>query len=139
MILAIPLSIIGIYFAFSYRMLSFWALFIINYYVMFISREIGFPFPVSLVNEMIEIVLIAIAIIDLRDSNLKNAANYMLIGVGGWCLFCMIEVFNNTCGLGMNVTAWFTGIRLMAFQLLYAVIVFSIYINNSFYSCIGFI
>jgi hypothetical protein len=130
MILAIPLSIIGIYFAFSYRMLSFWALFIINYYVMFISREIGFPFPVSLVNEMIEIVLIAIAIIDLRDSNLKNAANYMLIGVGGWCLFCMIEVFNNTCGLGMNVTAWFTGIRLMAFQLLYAVIVFSIYINT---------
>lgn len=130
MILAIPISIVGIYLAFSYRMFSFWALFIINYYVMFISREIGFPFPVSLVNEMIEIVLIAIAIIDLRDSNLKNAANYMLIGVGGWCLFCIIEVFNNTCGLGMNVTAWFTGIRLMAFQLLYAVIVFSIYINT---------
>ncbi len=130
MVLAIPLSIVGVYLAFSYRMLSFWALFIINYYVMFISREIGFPFPVSLVNEMIEIVLIAIAIIDLRESNFKNAANLMLFGVIGWCIFCIIEILNDTCGLGMNVTAWFTGIRLMAFQLLYAVIVFSIYINT---------
>lgn len=130
MVLAIPISIIAIYFTFRYRMLSFWSLFIINYFVMFISREIGLPVPVSLVNEMIELVLIAISIIDLRDSNLNNAANYMLFGVGGWCLFCMIEVFNNTCGLGMNITAWFTGIRLMAFQLLYAVIVFSIYINT---------
>ncbi len=130
MVLAIPLSIVGVYLAFSYRMFSFWALFIINYYVMFISREIGFPFPVSLVNEMIEIVLIAIAIIDLRDSNFKNAANLMLFGVVGWCIFCIIEILNDTCGLGMNVTAWFTGIRLMAFQLLYAVIVFSIYINT---------
>lgn len=130
MVLAIPFTIVGIYFAFSYRMLSFWALFIINYFVMFISREIGFPFPVSLVNEMIELILIAISIIDLRESGLKNAANFMLLGVGGWCAFCIIEVFNNTCGLGMNITAWFTGIRLMAFQLLYAVVVFSIYINT---------
>lgn len=130
MVLAIPLSIVGVYLAFSYRMFSFWALFIINYYVMFISREIGFPFPVSLVNELIELILIAIAIIDLRESNFKNAANLMLFGVIGWCIFCIIEILNDTCGLGMNVTAWFTGIRLMAFQLLYAVIVFSIYINT---------
>ena len=130
MILAIPISIVGVYLAFSYRMLSFWALFIINYYVMFIQREIGFPFPVSLVNELIELILIAIAVIDLRETNFKNAANFMLLGVVGWCVFCIIEVLNNTCGLGMNITAWFTGIRLMAFQLLYAVIVFSIYINT---------
>ena len=130
MMLAIPLSIVGVYLAFSYRMLSFWTLFIINYYVMFISREIGFPFPVSLVNELIELILIAIAIIDLRECNFKNAANLMLFGVIGWCIFCVIEILNDTCGLGMNVTAWFTGIRLMAFQLLYAVIVFSIYINT---------
>ena len=130
MFLAIPISIVGVYLAFSYRMLSFWALFIINYFVMFISREIGLPFPVSLANELIELVLIAIAVIDLRETNFKNAANFMLLGVVGWCVFCIIEVLNNTCGLGMNVTAWFTGIRLMAFQLLYAVIVFSIYINT---------
>ena len=130
LLLAIPISIIGIYFAFIYKMFSFWALFIVNYFVMFISREIGLPFPVSLANELIELALIAISIIDLRETNLKNAANFMLFGILGWCLFCMIEVFNNTCGLGMNLTAWFTGIRLMAFQLLYAVIVFSIYINT---------
>ncbi len=130
LILALPVSIIGIYLAFIYKMFSFWALFIINYFIMFISREIGLPFPISLANELIELVLIAISIIDLRETNFKNAANFMLFGVVGWCIFCIIEVFNNTCGLGMNVTAWFTGIRLMAFQILYAVIVFSIYINT---------
>lgn len=130
MMLAIPISIVAIYFVFSYRMLTFWALFVINFFVMFLQKENKMPLPASLPNEMLELVLIAIAIIDLRDSKFENLANLMLIGVLGWCIFCIIEIFNDTCGLGMNVTAWFTGIRLMAFQLLYAVIVFSIYINT---------
>lgn len=130
MILAIPASIIIIYLAFSYRMFAFWTLFIINYYIMFLSREVGLPLPASLPNELIELVLIAIAIIDLRETKFGNIANVMTMAVFGWCLFCIIEVFNDTCGLGMNVNAWFTGIRLMAFQLLYAVIVFALYMNT---------
>lgn len=130
MMLAIPISIVAIYIAFSYRMLTFWLLFLINFFVMFLQKENKMPLPASLPNEMLELVLIAIAIIDLRESKFENIANLMLIGVLGWCIFCIIEVFNNTCGLGMNLTAWFTGARLMAFQLLYAVIVFSLYINT---------
>lgn len=130
MMLAIPVSILAVYFAFSYRMLTFWALFLINFFVMFLQKENKMPLPASLPNEMLELALIAIAIIDLRDTKFENLANLMLIGVLGWCIFCIIEVFNDTCGLGMNFTAWFTGARLMAFQLLYAVIVFSLYINT---------
>lgn len=130
MILAIPASIIIIYLAFSYRMFAFWTLFIINYFVMFLSKEGKMPLPASLPNELLELVLIAIAIIDLRETKFGNIANVMTIAVFGWCIFCMIEVFNDTCGLGMNVNAWFTGIRLMAFQLLYAVIVFALYMNT---------
>ena len=111
-------------------MFTFWALFLINYFVMFLSKEGKMPLPSSLPNEMLELVLIAIAIIDLRETKFENLANYMLIGVLGWCIFCILEIFNNTCGLGMNIAAWFTGARLMAFQLLYAVIVFSLYINS---------
>lgn len=130
MITAIPFIILFVYLAFSYRMFAFWSLFIINYFVMFLSKEGKMPLPASLPNELLEIVLIAIAIIDLRENNFKYLGNLMIIGVGGWCAFCVIEILNDTCGLGINVGAWFTGIRLMAFQLLYAVIVFALYINT---------
>ena len=129
-ILAIPLSIVVVYLAFSYRMFTFWTLFIINYFVMFLSKEGKMPLPASLPNELLELVLIGIAIIDLRETKFENLANFMLLGVVGWCVFCIIEVLNDTCGLGMNVSAWFTGVRLMAFQLLYAVVVFSLYITK---------
>ena len=133
MYLALPISILFIYIAFSYRMFTFWALFIINFFVMFLGKERLWPggIPASLPNEILELILIAIAIIDLRESNFENLANLMLIAILGWCTFCVIEIFNDTCGLGINVNAWFTGVRLMAFQLLYAVIVFSLYINST--------
>lgn len=130
MILAIPVSIIVVYLAFSYKMFSFWTLFILNYFVMFLQKEGKMPVPASLPNELIELVLIAIAIIDLRETKFANIANVMTMAILGWCAFCVIEVLNDTCGLGMNVNAWFTGIRLMAFQLLYAVIVFALYMNT---------
>lgn len=133
MYLALPISILYIYIAFSYRMFTFWLLFIINFFIMFLGKEQLWPggIPASLPNEILELILIAIAIIDLRESNFENLANLMLIAILGWCVFCIIEVFNDTCGLGINVNAWFTGVRLMAFQLLYVVIVFSLYINST--------
>ena len=70
MILAIPISIVIIYMAFSFRMFAFWALFLMNYFVMFLSKEGKMPLPASLPNEMLELVLIAIAIIDLRETKL---------------------------------------------------------------------
>lgn len=130
MYLAIPIIVIFIYVAFSYKMLTFWTLFIINYFVMELQKENLMPLPASLPNELLELILIAIAIIDLRDTHFENLANLMMIGVLGWCAFCVLEVINNTCGLGVNVMAWFTGARLMAFQILYAVVVFGLYINS---------
>lgn len=125
-----PLIVLYIYLAFRYRMFTFWILFIINFFVSFLAREGMMPLPTSLPNEMLEIILISIAIIDLRDSHFENLANLMFVGVLGWCAFCVLEVLNDTCDLGINVGAWFTGIRLMAFQLLYAVIVFALYITT---------
>ena len=47
-----------------------------------------------------------------------------------WCSFCTLEVLNDTCGLGINVSAWYAGARMMAFQLLYIFLVFTIYISS---------
>ena len=131
MYLALPISILFIYVAFSYRMFTFWLLFITNFFVMFLAKEGLWPsIPASLPNELLEIILIVIAIIDLRESNFENLGNMMFLALLGWCALCILEVLNDTCSLGINVAAWFNGARLMAFQLLYAAIVFCLYINS---------
>lgn len=54
----------------------------------------------------------------------------MLFALLIWCGFCTLEILNDTCNLGINIGNWYTGARLMAFQLLYAFFVFSIYIST---------
>ena len=130
MVAAIPLLVLFVYIIFKYRMIAFWTLFVTNFFLMFLNREDILPIAPSVAIELLELILIAVAIIDFRETKFKYVANLMLVGVLGWCAFCTLEVFNDTCGLGMNIGAWFTGIRLMAFQLLYAVIVLALYINT---------
>ena len=87
--------------------------------------------PVSLVVELLEILLLSVAIIDARKTpNFERAGNLMLYALLCWCGFCTLEVFNDTCGIGINVAAWYQGARMLAFQIIYAFLVFTIYINT---------
>ncbi len=87
--------------------------------------------PLSLPNEMLQIVLLAIAIVDARvNPHLEKCANLMLFALIIWCGFCTLEILNDTCNLGINIGNWYQGARLMAFQLLYVFLVFSIYIST---------
>ena len=89
------------------------------------------PLPMSLPNEMLQLLLLGIAIIDYRQTpHFERALNVMLMALIIWCTFCTIEILNDTCGLGINVSAWYTGARMMAFQLLYIFLVFTIYISS---------
>ena len=129
-----PLIIIAAYVAFKYRMAAFWALFFINYFVQFLGKNQWLPsgVPMSMYNEMLEILLLGVAIIDARQTpHFERTANLMLYALIAWCGFCTIEILNDTCGLGINVGAWYQGARLMAFQLLYIFLVFIIYIDNT--------
>jgi len=125
----LPLSVLFVYLAFRWKMFTFWILIIVNYFIQ--MKGIPLPFPMSLPNEMLQIVLLGIAIIDARQTaHFERAANLMLLALIIWCAFCTLEVLNDTCGLGINVGAWYTGARLLAFQLLYIFLVFSIYISS---------
>lgn len=126
----IPLLVFAAIAIFRWRMSAFWLLIIINYLIQWKS----FPstgLPISLPNEMLQILLLAIAIIDSRqEPHFERTGNLMLFSLAIWCTFCTLEILNDTCGLGFNITAWYTGARLMAFQLLYIFLVFSIYISS---------
>ena len=125
----VPLIIPAIYAAFRWRMLTFWTLILINYFIQ--MKDVHLPGPTSIYNELLELLLIGIAIIDFRQApHFERLGNLMFITILIWCAFCTIEVFNDTCGLGIDIGGWYTGTRMIAFQLLYACIVFTLYINN---------
>ena len=123
---AIILFIIG---SFKYRMLLFWILVFINYFIQMKDFP-EIPVPMSLPNEMLQLSLLAIAIIDVEKSSFERIGNIMFFSLLAWCSFCIIEILNDTCGLGINIGAWYTGARMMAFQLLYIFLVFTLYISN---------
>lgn len=125
----LPLIILYIYVTFRWRMFTFWTLIVVNYFIQ--MKDIHLPIPMSLCDEMLELILLAIAVIDSRqDSHFARAGNLMLLAIMIWCGFCTLEVFNDTCNLGINIGAWFTGFRLMAIQLVWILLVFSIYISS---------
>lgn len=129
MICLLPLVVLFTYITFRYKMFAFWMLIVINYFIQMHGVEL--PGPKSLYNELLQIILLAIAIIDARQTpHFEKCINVMLLALVIWCIYCTLEVLNDTCGLGINLGAWYTGARLLAFQLLYIFLVFSIYISS---------
>ena len=125
----LPFIVLFVYIAFRWQMFTFWCLIFINYFIQ--MKDVSVPVPASLPNEMMELILLAIAVIDVRkDPQFGRAANLMLLAILIWCGLCFIEVFNNSCNLGINVAAWFSGARLMAIQLIWILLIFSIYISS---------
>ncbi|MBO5631044.1 MAG: hypothetical protein J5965_18410, partial [Aeriscardovia sp.] len=125
----IPVLILLVIAAFHFRMFTFWGLIFINYLIQWKN----FPstgLPMSLHNELLEIILIALAIIDVKEAKFERLGNIMLFTLTIWCGFCTLQVLNDTCDIGLDIGAWYTGARLMAFQIMYAFIVFTLYITN---------
>ena len=120
----LPALVLLIYVAFNWRMSTFWILIFVNYLIQ--MKDIPLSIPMSLPNEMLQIILLAIAIIDTRENpHFERVGSLML-----FALVCTIEILNDTCNLGINISAWYTGARLMAFQLLYIYLVFTLYISS---------
>lgn len=129
----IPLIVPVIYAAFGARMLTFWILIFINYFVQFFAKLQLLPMgiPMSIYNELVEIILIAIALIDVRQyPHFERMGNLMFFSILVWCGFCTLEVLNDTCDLGIDVAGWYGGARMMAFQILYAFTVFTLYMTT---------
>jgi len=128
----IPLVIPAIYVAFNHQMTAFWVLVILNYFIQFFGKNNLLPngIPMSLYNEMLEILLLAIAIIDIRKQvKFNRTLNLMFLMILIWCSFCTLQVLNDTCNLGIDIAGWYTGARMMAFQIFYAFIVFSLFLS----------
>ena len=75
----IPLLVLAVYCAFKWKMLTFWVLFIVNYLIQMKDISTSLSIPMSLPNEMLQIILLAIAVIDARDNpHFEKAAKPLL-------------------------------------------------------------
>lgn len=126
----IPIIILVVLATFRYSMFAFWTLFVVNFFIMWRGKMMSLPFPASLPNEVLEIILLALAIIDVKESRFERCGNIMLFALIIWCGFCTLEVLNDTCGIGIDVTRWYPVTRSVAYQIMYAFLVFSVYISN---------
>ena len=123
-----PLLIIAVILAFRSNMLVFWVLIVVNAFLQ--NKNFHFPGPMSLYNEVLEILLLALALIDAKNNHFNRIYNVMLLTLMIWCGYCTLQVFNDTCNLGINVGAWYVGFRLFAQQLIFILLVFSLYIST---------
>ena len=104
----LPFIILFVYVAFRWRMFTFWVLITVNYFIQL--KDISLPVPMSLPNEILELILLGIAVIDARqEPHFQRAGNLMLFGLFFWFGFCCIEVLNDSCSLGISISSWFTG------------------------------
>src|SRR5574344_2951157 len=129
-IMMVPLFIIVGIILVSKRDYIFFLLLFVNYFISAFAREGYIPIPISLLNELIEIMLIFMALIRHEKSNIEIDKNLMLYALLIWLGFCCLEYLNNPGGLGINTYAWWTGSRLMCFSLIYAFFVCTIYVNT---------
>lgn len=114
--------------AFHYRMFLFWTLITANYLIQ--MKDMALPIPTSVPNELLQILLLALAIIDVQESKFERTANAMFYALLIWVSFCLLQVLNDTCGIGVDVAAWYTVARMIGFQLIYIFLVFSIYVTT---------
>ena len=125
----IPILVLVVLAGFRYKMLSFWSLLIVNFLIMWHGLP-PLPIPMSIPSELLQIVLLALAAIDTKNTKYERCGNVMFLTLIVWCLFCTLEVLNDTCGIGIDVGAWYTTARSIAYQMMYIFLVFTIYISN---------
>ena len=127
----LPIAGLLIYATFRYNMFLFGVLMIVNYFIMYAARCGWLFLPTSIHTEMIELMILAVALTGSGNPRWSNTLNIMGAAVMIWVIFCTLEILNDSCGIGINIGRWYTGARLMSFQLLYAFVICSVYLYST--------
>lgn len=126
----VPIMGLLVYATFRHSLFLFGVLMVVNYFLMYASRCGWLFLPVSIHTELVELMILAVALTGSGNPRWSNMLNVMGAAVTIWVAFCVLEVLNDSCGIGINLGRWYTGARLMAFQLLYAFVICSIYLYS---------
>ena len=131
-ICAIPFCLMSVAFFIHYPTILFILLFSVNYCIMGAIRYIHVPIPISVLMDMLLLFMLFVLAIGLfkRKIHFPKEVTPFIILYSIWIIFCFIELFNNTTGIGFQYAAWFREVRPMAFHALYIILIFGLLIKK---------
>jgi len=125
----IPAGLILLALALKHQEIMFWAFFAINYFVMGLQRYGYIPIPITLVTLGPQFLLLLSFIIIPRQTK-ASMATPMLLGIIIWTLYLCTQLFNETCGLPIDVFAWMQNMNFFAFYFILCYIIIFKMINS---------
>lgn len=132
---AIPFGLILLGVFIQRPIVLFLILFVVNYGIMGIGRYIHIPLPISVLMDGLFISTLLMFCIKLirKRTDFKQEIIPFILLYSVWVIYCLIQVFNNTVGMGIDymVTPWFKDIRPMAFHALYIILIFTLLFNKN--------
>lgn len=130
LVCSIPLGLILLGIFVNHPVVLFVILFVTNYGIMGISRYVYIPIPISVLMDVLLISTMLMLCVSLIRGKIvfKQEVIPFVLLYGVWVIYCLIQLFNNTAGMGMDfmVTPWFKEIRPMAFHALYVIVIFTL-------------
>ena len=130
LVCAIPFVLMALGLFIHRPVILFVILFVVNYGIMGIGRYMYIPLPISVLMDGLFILTLLLLCIDLVRGRtvFKQEVIPFLLLYGMWVIYCLIQAFNNTTGMGIDflITPWFKEIRPMAFHALYVILIFTL-------------
>ena len=106
----------------------FGILFVTNYCILGLTRYISIPLPISVLMDFLMLGLafvLCLSLIRGHKSFKQESVPFILI-YGCWIMYCLVQLFNNTTGTGLQFSAWFKDVRPMALHAFYIIIIFTL-------------
>ena len=108
-------------------------LFSVNYIIMGLGRYISIPLPVSVLMDLLYLTTLATLLVNCLMGKMSTSQ----LGTGIlfiyliWVIYCLLQAFNETCGLGFDFVSWFREVRPYAFHTIYIILIFSLLIRKT--------
>ena len=109
-----PVIVLIFYVALKFPMGLFGFLFFANYFVMGSMRYFSLPIPVTVIIELPQILLLMVILITSSTRPQDFSPKYgtpMLLAIGIWTTFLILQVFNQTCQLPVSYSSWLLNVN----------------------------
>ena len=135
MICAIPFGLMFLGLFIQYPVILFLILFTVNYIIMGLGRYVSIPLPISVMMDTLFVSTMLLLCLNLIRGKVtfKQEVIPFLLLYSVWMMFGIIQVFNNTTGMGLdfNFVPWFKEVRPMFFHAFYVIIIFALLFNKN--------
>ena len=125
----IPAILIFVYLALKHQDILFWYIFVMNYIVMGLQRYGYIPVPITIVTILPQLLLLMSFLVFPRHGK-NSMGTPMLLAILIWASYLVLQLFNDTCELPLNLGNWLTNITFFAFYFLITYVIINKMVNT---------